>query len=293
MADFIRLYVTRNVRWASPKFLIGESYGTTRAAALSGELQQVHRMNLNGIMLVSTVLNFQTIRPGEGNDLPYVLFLPTYTATAWYHKKLPADLQKLPLDDVLKQAETFALGDYNQALLRGASLEPAKRAAVVKQIARFTGLSETYVDRSNLRVSMGRFGAELLRDQNLNVGRFDSRFTSFVRDPLSSGAERDPSSDAVFSAFASTFNQYIRAELKYEEDLPYNILGGHRPVELGRGKWIRQRGRHPRRGSHLEPLHESPCLLGPLRPGHALSRHPLHLQPSQRQSRAGEEHHVR
>jgi carboxypeptidase C (cathepsin A) len=223
VADFIRLYVTRNTRWSSPKFLIGESYGTTRAAALSGELQRAHRMNLNGIMLVSTVLNFQTIRFGEGNDLPYVLFLPTYAASAWYHKKLPADLQKLALDDVLKQAETFALGDYNQALLRGTSLDPAKRAAIVKQTARLTGLSEQFIDRANLRVSMSRFGAELLRDQNLNVGRFDSRFTSYVRDPLSSGAERDPSSDAVSSTFASTFNQYVRSDLKFEEDLPYQI----------------------------------------------------------------------
>ncbi|MDZ4286932.1 MAG: peptidase S10 [Prosthecobacter sp.] len=223
VAEFIRLYVTKNTRWSSPKFLIGESYGTTRAAALSGELQRAHRMNLNGIMLVSTVLNFQTIRFGEGNDLPYVLFLPTYTATAWYHKKLPADLQKLALDDVLKQAEAFAIGDYNQALLLGTSLDSAKRAAIVKQAARLTGLTESFVERSNLRVSMSRFGAELLRDQNLNIGRFDSRFTSYVRDPLANSTERDPSADAVGSVFASTFNQYVRGELKYREDLPYQI----------------------------------------------------------------------
>src|SRR5262249_28942175 len=154
--------------WPSPKFIIGESYGTTRAAALSGELQRAHKMNLNGIMLVSTVLNFQTIRFGEGNDLPYVLFLPTYTATAWHHKKLPADLQKRSLDEVCQEAETFALGEYNQALMRGTSLDASKRAAIVKQTARLTGLSEKFIDRSNLRVSMQRFGAELLRDQNLN-----------------------------------------------------------------------------------------------------------------------------
>lgn len=233
VAEFIRLYVTKNTRWTSPKFLIGESYGTTRAAALSGELQQRHHMNLNGIMLLSTVLDFQTIHFGDGNDLPYVLFLPTYTATAWYHKKLPADLQKLTLNEVLKQAEAFALGDYNQALLRGTSIESAKRAAIVKQTARLTGLSESYVDRANLRISMQRFGAELLRDQNLNVGRFDSRYTSFMRDPLSSSGERDPSFDAVGSAYASTFNQYIRAELKYEEDKPYTILGGVGPWNWG------------------------------------------------------------
>lgn len=233
VAEFIRLYVTKNTRWTSPKFLIGESYGTTRAAALSGELQHRHHMNLNGIMLLSTVLNFQTIHFSEGNDLPYVLFLPTYTATAWYHKKLPADLQKLSLNEVLKQAEAFALGDYNQALLRGTSLEPVKRAAVLKQTSRLTGLSETFVDRANLRISMTRFGAELLRDQNLSVGRFDSRYTGFMRDALASVPERDPSFDAVASAYAATFSQYVRAELKYDEDLSYNILGGVGPWNWG------------------------------------------------------------
>ncbi len=233
VAEFIRLYVTKNTRWSSPKFLIGESYGTTRAAALSGELQRKHHMNLNGIMLLSTVLDFQTISFSEGNDLPYVLFLPTYTATAWYHKKLPADLQKLPLNEVLKQAEAFALGDYNQALLRGTSIESAKRTSIVKQTARFTGLSESYVDRSNLRITMQHFGAELLREQNLNVGRFDSRYTSFMRDPLSPTGGSDPSFDAVASAYASTFNQYIRADLKYEEDQPYTILGGVGPWNWG------------------------------------------------------------
>jgi carboxypeptidase C (cathepsin A) len=226
VAEFIRLYVTKNSRWASPKFLIGESYGTTRASALSGELQRTHRMNLNGIMLVSTVLNFQTIRFGEGNDLPYVLFLPTYTATAWYHKKLPADLQKLSLEEVVKEAETFATGAYNRALLLGTSLSAEERADMARQLARFTGLTESFVERANLRISMSRFGAELLREENLNVGRFDSRFTSYVRDPLASFTERDPSSDAISSVFASTFNHYVRADLKYEEDLPYQISGG-------------------------------------------------------------------
>lgn len=226
VGEFIRLYVTKNTRWLSPKFLVGESYGTTRAAALSGVLSTQHRMNLNGIMLVSTVLNFQTIWGGEGNELPYVLFLPTFTATAWHHKKLPEDLQKLPLDQVLKQSETFASGEYNQALLLGSALDGTKRKALVKQFARLTGLSEIFVDRANLRVPMSRFAGELLRDQSLVLGRFDSRYTSFVRDQLNDGAERDPSADAVFSAFASTFNNYVRTELKFEEDQPYNILGG-------------------------------------------------------------------
>jgi carboxypeptidase C (cathepsin A) len=232
IAEFIRLYITKNTRWPSPKFLIGESYGTTRAAALSGELLRSHRMNLNGIMLVSTVLNFQTIWGAEGNDLPFVLFLPSFTATAWYHQKLPADLQKKPLAEVLKESEKFTSGDYNQALLLGAALPAPQRAAVVKQMARLTGLSESFVAASDLRVSLSRFNAELLRDQRLVTGRFDSRYTSYMRDRLGNEAERDPSADAVFSAFASTFNHYVRHDLKFEDDRPYNILGG-----VGKWNW--------------------------------------------------------
>ncbi|MBB5040501.1 S10 family peptidase [Prosthecobacter dejongeii] len=232
IGEFIRLYITKNTRWPSPKFLIGESYGTTRAAALSGELLRTHRMNLNGIMLVSTVLNFQTIWGSEGNDLPFVLYLPSFTATAWYHQKLPADLQKKPLAEVLQESEKFTSGDYNEALLLGASLPAQQRAAVVKQMARFTGLSETFVAASDLRVSLSRFNAELLRDQRLVTGRFDSRYTSYMRDRLGNEAERDPSADAVFSAFASTFNHYVRHDLKFEDDRPYNILGG-----VGKWNW--------------------------------------------------------
>lgn len=233
VAEFIRLYVTKHTRWASPKLLIGESYGTTRAAALSGELMTRHRMNLNGIMLVSTVLNFQTIREDDGNDLPHVLFLPSYTATAWHHKRLPPDLQGRPLTEVLKLAETFASGEYNRALLIGSAMSKPERAAVLKQMARLTGLSEDYLDRADLRPGMGRFAVELLRDQDLQVGRFDSRYTSHVRNRLTDSTETDPSGDAVFSAFASTFNHYVRTELKFEEDKPYEILGNIGPWNWG------------------------------------------------------------
>jgi carboxypeptidase C (cathepsin A) len=229
IGEFIRLYVTRNGRWSSPKFLIGESYGTTRAAALSGELLGTHRMNLNGIMLVSTVLNFQTIWGGEGNDLPHVLYLPSYAATAWYHKKLAPELQAKPLSEVLKEAEEFAVGDYNQALLLGSGLDSARRTAVVRRMSRLTGLAESFVEASDLRVSLSRFNAELLRDRRLVTGRFDSRYTGPARDPLSRQAERDPSGDAVFSAFASTFNHYVREVLKFEDDRPYHVLAGVGP----------------------------------------------------------------
>ncbi len=232
IGEFIRLYITRHARWPSPKFLIGESYGTTRAAALSGELLRAHRMNLNGIMLVSTVLNFQTIWGAEGNDLPHILYLPSYAATAWYHKKLPADLQTKPLADVLAEAEAFASGEFNQALLLGSSLPADKRAAVIQKMARLTGLSAEFIAASDLRVPLSRFNAELLRGRRLVTGRFDSRYTSHVRDPLSNDAERDPSADAVFSAFASTFNHYVRADLKFEDDRPYNIL-----ASVGKWNW--------------------------------------------------------
>jgi carboxypeptidase C (cathepsin A) len=229
VADFIRLYVTRNKRWLSPKFLIGESYGTTRAAALSGELASRLKMNVNGIMLVSTVLNFQTLDFKPGNDLPFVLFLPTYATTAWYHKKLAPELLALPLADVYNQAQTFAQGDYSSALFNASSLAPDARARVIAQYSRLTGLSTNYVDRANLRVGMGRFASELLADEKRVLGRYDSRYTGFVRDRLAGHMEQDPSYEAVASVFASTFNNYIRTELKYETDLVYEVLTSVQP----------------------------------------------------------------
>ncbi len=224
VANFIRLYTTRNNRWGSPKFIIGESYGTTRAAGLSGELRERQRMNVNGIMLVSTVLNFETISFARGNDLPYVLYLPTYTAAAWYHKKLSPDLQQLPLAEVVAKAETFADGDYNHALLLGSALPADVHRSVVNETARLTGLSEEFIERANLRPPMGRFAGELLRAENRIIGRFDARYKGYVRDRLSGSMEYDPTTEAIASVFASTFNQYVRAELNYKSDLPYEIL---------------------------------------------------------------------
>src|SRR6184192_3536982 len=156
VADFIRRYTTRNKRWSSPKFLSGESYGTTRAAGLSGYLQQRYGMYLNGIVLISAILNFETAEFDHGNDLPYILFLPTYTATAWHHKKLAPELQK-NLPATLREAESFATGDYAQALLLGAALPAEARAQVAEQLARYTGLAQDYLERCDLRLNIFRF----------------------------------------------------------------------------------------------------------------------------------------
>src|ERR1700731_4349667 len=180
VADFIRLYTTRNKRWSSPKFLAGESYGTTRAAGLSGYLQQRYGMYLNGIILVSTILNFQTADFNSGNDLPYILYLPTYTAIAWYHKRLPADLQG-DLRKAVAESEDFAKGDYSTALMAGDALANAKHVEIVQKLARLTGLSADYIERTNMRVEIERFTKELLRSERRTVGRIDGRFTGIEK----------------------------------------------------------------------------------------------------------------
>jgi carboxypeptidase C (cathepsin A) len=225
VGEFIRLYTTRHQRWASPKFLIGESYGTTRAAGLAGFLQQRHGLYLNGIMLVSSILNFQTARFDTGNDLPYILFLPTYTATAWYHQRLPADLQA-DLRQTLDEVEAFAAGPYTLALMKGDRLTDAERAQVVEKLARYTGLSPAYIERTNLRINIMRFTKELLRAQRRTVGRLDSRFTGIDRDAAGERIESDPSMAAILGPYTGALNHYLRSELKFESDLPYEILTG-------------------------------------------------------------------
>lgn len=225
VGEFIRLYITRYKRWASPKFLIGESYGTTRAAGLAGYLQQRHGMYLNGLMLVSVVLNFQTLEFEQGNDLPYVLFLPTYTATAWYHGKLAADLQE-DLTKALAESSEFAAGEYSAALFRGDALPPETRASIIRRLARLTGLSERYIDQTNLRIHIHRFCKELLRDERRTVGRLDSRFKGIEKDAAGSEFAADPSYAAIQGAYTGAFNAYVRQDLGFENDLPYEVLTG-------------------------------------------------------------------
>ncbi|MFZ0545016.1 MAG: hypothetical protein WAM60_06245 [Candidatus Promineifilaceae bacterium] len=223
VGEFIRLYTTRNLRWASPKFLIGESYGTTRAAGLSGYLQERHGFYLNGIMLISVVLDFQTIRFSIGNDLPFILYLPSYTATAWYHGRLDEELQK-DLQAALAEAEAFALGDYTLALMKGATLPEDERAGIVAQLARLTGLSPEFIERVDLRIEIHRFVKELMRDERRTVGRLDSRYIGIDRDAAGENFEYDPSHAATQGAYSATLNDYVRRELKYESDLPYEII---------------------------------------------------------------------
>jgi carboxypeptidase C (cathepsin A) len=223
VAEFIRLYLTRFERWGSPKFLAGESYGTTRAAALSQRLLDNDGIYLNGITLISTVLNFETISFGRGNDLPYALFFPSYTATAWYHKKLPKDLQG-DLEKALGESRRFAGNEYNAALMKGDKLTTAERTSVVHEMARLTGLSEQYIGESNLRVTEDRFTKELLRDRQKTVGRYDSRLEGEDIDAAGESPEYDPSYASVQGAFTAMFNNYVRADLKYESDAPYQVL---------------------------------------------------------------------
>ncbi|MFH1700934.1 MAG: peptidase S10 [Candidatus Zixiibacteriota bacterium] len=226
VGEFIRLCLTKYERWSSPKFLIGESYGTLRAAGLSDYLQGRHGMYLNGIILVSSILQFQTARFSAGNDLPYILFLPTYTATAWYHKRLDDDLQA-DLKATLNQVEEFALGEYATALLMGDKLPDNKYNEIVAKLARYTGLSEEYVRQTNIRIMIYRFVKELLRDEHRTVGRLDSRFIGIDSDAAGEGVDYDPSYDAVIlGPYSTTFNDYVRRELKFESELPYEILTG-------------------------------------------------------------------
>ena len=226
VGDFIHLYTTRNNRWGSAKFLIGESYGTTRAAGLSSHLAEKHGMYLNGIMLISAILNFGTARFNPGNDLPYILFLPTYAATAHYHKQLPAKQQERPLEEFLADVKQFAGTEYTLALMKGAALSAQERSRVVNKLYNFTGLSKKYIEQTDLRINIHRFCKELRRDENLTVGRIDSRYTGYDRDSAGEYPERDPSMGATGGAYSATFKDYVRRELGFEVDIPYNILAG-------------------------------------------------------------------
>ncbi|MGA2351010.1 MAG: peptidase S10 [Terracidiphilus sp.] len=229
-ARFIQRFITKYNRWNSPKYIFGESYGTTRSAVLANILEQ-KATDLNGIILLSQIFNFTTDIDGPtgnpGVDLPYMLALPTYAATAWYHKKLSQ--QPAGLEPFLKEVEDFAMGPYSHALALGTDLSVEEKQQVAEKLHVYTGLPVAYLLKANLRVNGGEFEKNLQDDQELTTGRLDTRFSGPTMDPLSEGADYDPQSSAISSAYVSLFNDYVRRELKYGEGqtyLPEALFGG-------------------------------------------------------------------
>jgi len=225
VGEFIRLWTTRAERWSSPKFLAGESYGTTRAAGLVDWLQDRHGMYFDGVVLISAVLNFQTGDFHPGNDLPYVTFLPTYAATAWYHQRLAPELQATGLEAIVEEARRFALEEYQLALAKGSRLPVEERRAIAEQLHRLTGLEVEELLRWDLRIQDQRFFRSLLRDQGLQTGRLDSRFTGLAGG-AGEGFFADPSYSAIQGPYTAALNDYLRRELEVEVDYPYEILTG-------------------------------------------------------------------
>src|SRR5436309_2026036 len=236
--EFINAYLVTYNRWLSPKFLIGESYGTIRSAGLSRELQTRHGIELSGIVLISSLLTYQTLSPAPDNDVAYQALIQTYAADAWYHKKLPADLQKQELKAVVDQARTFAFGEYAQALTKGNTLPPAERAAVAQKLARFTGLSLQFIEAANLRVTADRFRKELLRDRRLTIGRLDGRFTALDLDAAGERQEFDPSNTALQGAYTALFLDYVKNELRWTTDLRYPTAGNVRPWTFDENRYM-------------------------------------------------------
>jgi carboxypeptidase C (cathepsin A) len=222
-ADFIAQFLAKYGRWNSPKYLFGESYGTTRSGALINVLETGRLIDFNGVILLSQVLcydiNADTPQFNPGIDLPYQLALPTYAATAWYHHKLPDP--PMELAPLLAEVEHFAMTDYAVALGAGSALPPDQRQAIVAKLHRYTGLPADYIEKSDLRVNAGQFEKTLFADTDLTTGRLDTRFSGPTLDPLSREAEYDPQSAAIGSAYVSAFNDYVRKDLKFGENREY------------------------------------------------------------------------
>ncbi|MDQ3169171.1 MAG: peptidase S10 [Acidobacteriota bacterium] len=234
-AQFITTWLSRNGRWNSPKFIIGESYGTFRAAVVSNMLQQ-RGVHLNGVNLLSMVLDLSTITFGPGDDRPYIFYLPSYAAVAWYHEALasrPASLEQL-----LADARQYAVTDYASALMKGSALTEAETRAVARRLSALTGLSEDYLIRANLRPTLGQFNAELMRSRRMTAGRIDARFAGDTFNQLTENAEGDPFNNAVGSAYTAAVNHFTREVLKFGDDRPYRNTNG----AGGRWTWARRGG---------------------------------------------------
>jgi carboxypeptidase C (cathepsin A) len=236
--EFINEYLKTYSRWTSPKYLIGESYGTIRSAGLAHEIQERHGIELNGIVLISSLLTYQTLSPAPDNDVAYAATVETFTADAWYHKKLPADLQALPLKQAVDQSRGFAWGEYLSDLTRGNTLSDGDRKAMAQKYARFTGLSADFVERANLRVTAERYRKELLRDRRLSIGRLDGRFTSLDADAAGEREEFDISNTALQGPYTAMFQDYVKNELKWESDLHYPSSGNVRPWTYDQNRYM-------------------------------------------------------
>jgi len=232
VGEFIRLWTTRHDRWLSPKYLCGESYGVFRAAGLADHLRSSFGMYLNGLILVSGVLDFSTINNNPGNDVPYPLYLPAYTAAAHFHGRLPPDLQS-DLAKALGEAREFAGGEYAVALQQGNRLAPEERQKVVAELARLTGLKPAIIEDNHLRIDEGVFRKQLLHDQGLILGAYDARITGRDDDPAAPAPDFDPSMAATLGPFSAAMNAYVRGELKFADDLPYEMLAGVQPWNYG------------------------------------------------------------
>ncbi|MFN8581406.1 MAG: hypothetical protein U0163_10570 [Gemmatimonadaceae bacterium] len=227
--EFINTWLSSYNRWSSPKYLIGESYGTIRSAGLSRELQTRHGIDLNGIVLISSLLTYQTLSPAPSNDIAWTSNIETFTADAWYHKALPADLQSKTIKQVVDESRTFAWGEYMAALTKGNTLTDAEKTATATKLARYTGVSVPFILSANLRVSAERFRKELLRDKRLAIGRLDGRFTALDLDAAGERQEFDPSNQALQGPYTALFQDYLKNDLKWETELHYPTSANVRP----------------------------------------------------------------
>jgi carboxypeptidase C (cathepsin A) len=219
MGEFVRLYVTEYQRWLSPKYIAGESYGTTRAVALVGQMQSKHGMLIDGLVLISTALNFETLSFDQGNDLSYVLVIPSYTAAAWYHKKLSGDLQAS-----LQKAKDWAINEYMPALAKGSGLSDSEHVKIVKTLAYYSGLSESYIENNQMRIPNYQFTSELLHDSSFIIGQLDSRVKIPYIQTIPGYPSNDPSLFIVEGPFVAVFNDYVRNNLGFKTDISYKFL---------------------------------------------------------------------
>jgi carboxypeptidase C (cathepsin A) len=223
VAEVIRRWINDNGRWSSPKYLGGESYGTSRTAMVVDELEGAtySDVGLNGLILISTILDFAAREPTPGNEMAYVVTLPNMAAAAYFHGKVEAP----SVEAIAAEARRFAIGPFASALLKGQDLPPTERAAVRAELARLTGLSETYLDRANLRVTSQRFYKELLRDRGLTIGRLDARYTGIDYDNAGEYPDADPSFYGIDAGYTAAINQWAREDLGFETDRAYNSIG--------------------------------------------------------------------